>query len=443
MANGSERLRIAVSVVCLLVVGNCGGGGGRVRRLADPEIIQFHVSQDRLKVGEEATLDVSFLHGEGRIEPDIGRVASSGSVKVKPWTTTTYALTVTNQAGVFATKALTVTVDPALIVSVSGLDRAAAAIDIEGPEGYRRSLKESATLLDLLPGEYTIRAGETADVSPHRHPWLPVQKIQVASGTKAAVIYPESAITIELPGKVPMEFVLIPAGTFQMGTQDPDEIQMDHWPKPTPLHRVTISKAFYMAKFLTTRRQWRAMTGADPSPLPGEPDFPADHLNYGQIQRLFVDPLNTLAPGHAFRLPSEAQWEYACRAGTQTRYFFGKDETRFDDFYWRFRTSGRTLHPVGQKQPNQWGLYDLGGMCYQWCEDLAHDDYAGAPEDGRPWLGSILGPLAEKEVRILRGGNPYQDSGRSARRLGMIATGHFPFMGFRVIASEMAASVGQ
>ena len=128
------------------------------------------------------------------------------------------------------------------------------------------------------------------------------------------------------------------------------------------------------------------------------------------------------------RLPSEAEWEYACRAGTQTRYCYGDDENRLGEYAWYNRNSGEETHVVGQKRPNAWGLYDMHGNVFEWCEDVYHDSYAGAPSNGRAWMeGGYSGG------RVLRGGSWFDDAlyCRSAYR---VRSGPPPglYLGFRV-----------
>ena len=102
--------------------------------------------------------------------------------------------------------------------------------------------------------------------------------------------------------------------------------------------------------------------------------------------------------GRNYRLPSEAEWEYACRAGTQTRYYFGDDESRLGEYAWYKDNSKGKTHPVGEKEPNQFGLYDIYGNVWEWCSDRWHDNYNGAPTDGSSW------ETGTGDRRILRGG---------------------------------------
>ncbi|CCI23208.1 Serine/threonine protein kinase (fragment) [Microcystis aeruginosa PCC 9808] len=102
-----------------------------------------------------------------------------------------------------------------------------------------------------------------------------------------------------------------------------------------------------------------------------------------------------------YRLPTEAEWEYACRAGTTTRFYFGDNANQLGDYAWYGGNSQQTTHPVGQKRPNAWGLYDMSGNVWEWCEDNWHDNYIGAPTDGSAWLTN------DNDYQIVRGGSWY------------------------------------
>ena len=183
-----------------------------------------------------------------------------------------------------------------------------------------------------------------------------------------------------------MAFVPIPAGTFLMGSPDSDR-QAQAFEKPQ--HRVTISRPFQIGKHEVTQAQWQAVLGESPyardrsNPyyqLPGmaeritRPDHPAT-VSWNDAQE-FIAALNRLEGGARYRLPTEAEWEYAARAGTTTRYSFGDDERQLDRYAWYggdFQTGGH--HPVGTKQPNPWGLHDVHGNVWEWVADWYDPDY--------------------------------------------------------------------
>ncbi|MFZ4984629.1 MAG: formylglycine-generating enzyme family protein, partial [Blastocatellia bacterium] len=119
--------------------------------------------------------------------------------------------------------------------------------------------------------------------------------------------------------------------------------------------------------------------------------------------------------GNGFRLPTEAEWEYAARAGTTTQYSFGDDGSQLGEYAWFYENSGLTTHPVGEKKPNPFGLYDMHGNVWEWCADHYHENYKGAPEDGSAWLKSDMAA-----ARVDRGGSwlHYAVGCRSANRNG-------------------------
>jgi formylglycine-generating enzyme required for sulfatase activity len=205
-----------------------------------------------------------------------------------------------------------------------------------------------------------------------------------------------------------------------MGSDDPG------WSRPDelPVHEVNIGYDFYIGKYEVTQAQWKAVMQTSPSHFKGD-NLPVEMVNWDYCQ-IFITELNGITGGK-FRLPSEAEWEYACRAGTTTRFYFG-DSTcprdtcspcDLDDYTWWCGNSGDATHPVGGKLPNDWGLYDMHGNVWEWCQDWYHDSYAGAPADGSAWESTAGG------TRVLRGGsweNPPMVS-RSALRYHQIPSG--------------------
>ena len=219
-----------------------------------------------------------------------------------------------------------------------------------------------------------------------------------------------------------MEFVQIPAGDFDMGSPSLGE---------GPVHRVKISNAFYMGKYEVTQKQWLEVMGDNPSYLKGD-DLPVDKVSWDAVQD-FVRKLNQKEGTDKYRLPSEAEWEYAARAGTTTRYSFGDDESRLGEYAWYSGNSDIKTHPVGQKKPNPWGLYDVHGNVWEWVQDLYHYDYKGAPTDGSAWESG--GGYA----RVSRGGSWYNTNTpgcRSACRLSSTPDRGGRNSGFRLLIEQ-------
>lgn len=182
------------------------------------------------------------------------------------------------------------------------------------------------------------------------------------------------------------EMVIIPAGSFDMGSNN-------HTKHEKPVHRVTISKPFAIGKTEVTRRQWKAVMGSNhKSVIDCRDTCPVEAITWQDTQE-FILKLNAKT-GQQYRLPSEAEWEYACRAGEQSKYC-GSDNLSSVAWY-----KGNRPHPVGQKKANAFGLYDMSGNLWEWAQDKGHYDYNGAPTDGSVWVESET----ETGGHVLRGG---------------------------------------
>lgn len=225
-----------------------------------------------------------------------------------------------------------------------------------------------------------------------------------------------------------MEFVRIPAGTFQMGSPDSEPGRIYN---EGPVHQVTIGQPFYLGRYEVTQTQWRTVMGSNPSYSPNCDTCPVDRVSWHDVQD-FIERLNAQEGVTSYRLPSEAEWEYTARAGTQTAYSFGDARERLGQYAWYFDNSGNRTHPVGGKRPNAFGLYDVHGNVEEWVQDCSHDDYTGAPTDGSAWVtGGVC------VYRMLRGGSLLHgpEGLRSARRSGGSADLRSDLLGFRLARS--------
>jgi len=235
------------------------------------------------------------------------------------------------------------------------------------------------------------------------------------------------SITVTLSESATMDFVYIAPGTFTMGSPSSEAGRFD---REGPQLEVTISKGFYLGKYEVTQRQWKAVMGNNPSYFSGD-DKPVEQVSWYDVHD-FIHRLNVAARDSLFRLPTEAEWEYACRAGTTTRWFFGDDESQLKN-YAVYESNNRGLFPrygtrnAGMKMPNPWGLYDMYGNVIEWCQDWYRDYPIEAQTDP-------AGPLTGTG-RVLRGGN-WGDIAlhvRSADRGGMAPDVRNLGIGFRLL----------
>jgi len=224
-----------------------------------------------------------------------------------------------------------------------------------------------------------------------------------------------------------MEFNLIASGFFTMGSSSSGKMQK-------PPHEVQISKSFYLQTTQVTQGQWKMVMGDKPSSFKKCGDeCPVESVSWEETQN-FINKLNEMGGTDKFiyRLPTEAEWEYACRAGTTTEYSYGEDTSKLNEYAWYLDNSVDRTHPVGQKKPNPWGLYDMHGNVCEWVEDDWHDNYESAPNDGRAWIDESRGA-----DRVFRGGSWGCDAHdcRLAFRNGGPAGGRWQYVGFRLARS--------
>jgi formylglycine-generating enzyme required for sulfatase activity len=209
----------------------------------------------------------------------------------------------------------------------------------------------------------------------------------------------------------PTNMVFIPPGTFRMGSPTNE---VDRWDDEGPQTAVTISRGYWMGKYLVTQGDYLALTGNNPSyfttndwygnPIPPDLTRPVEQVSWFDATAYCAQltqrerAAGRIATNSVYRLPTEAEWEYACRAWTSTRFSYGDDTgyTNLTDYAWYYDNSGGMTHPVGQKLPNPWGLYDMHGNVFEWCQD---------------WYGTYPGAIAVDpqgpatgSYRVIRGG---------------------------------------
>jgi formylglycine-generating enzyme required for sulfatase activity len=234
-----------------------------------------------------------------------------------------------------------------------------------------------------------------------------------------------------------LDLVEIPAGSFKMGTPESEKESLN---SERPQREVTLN-TFCMGRYPITQEQWRVVAtlpqinqelNPDPSKFKGD-KRPVETVSWLDAME-FCRRLSKHTR-REYRLPSEAEWEYACRAGTTTAYSFGENAAELGEYAWYSDNSESQTHPVGEKQPNGFGLYDMHGNVWEWCADDWHDSYKGAPKDGSVWIKDDKNYEAPETSNLLRGGSWYISARlcRSACRLNFDARSQDDHVGFRVV----------
>jgi formylglycine-generating enzyme required for sulfatase activity len=249
----------------------------------------------------------------------------------------------------------------------------------------------------------------------------------------AARLAPQKFYRAQLQS-VPANLVFIPPTTFTLGSPANEP---GHQPDESPQTIVTLSHGFWMSKFLVTQREYLAVSGFNPSGFPGDLNRPVESVSWfaasNYCAQLTKQDLTAgrIPPGSHYRLPTEAEWECAARAGTSTRFYFDDDAASLTNRAWYGVNSGFTPHPVGLKPPNAWGLYDMEGNVWEWCQDWYGPYPGGSKTDPQGPASNATG------VKVIRGGawESFESDCRSARRS---TEGASPFIsdfiiGFRVV----------
>ena len=239
----------------------------------------------------------------------------------------------------------------------------------------------------------------------------------------------ERVETIDLGSGVKLEMIAIPGGSFLMGSEDFDDTNKS-------VHPVTLSP-FHIGKFQVTQAQWQAVMKTNPSHFKGD-NLPVENVSWNEAVS-FCEKLSKQT-GQTYRLPTEAEWEYACLAGSTGKYCFGDDEALLKDYAWYNKNSGDKTHPVGEKLPNNWGLYDMHGNVWEWCSDwYGKNYYAELAKQGE--AVNPQGP-ADGDYRVLRGGSWFFSRmfARAVCRNYVLAAVRISNIGFRVVVARPPSS---
>jgi formylglycine-generating enzyme required for sulfatase activity len=298
-------------------------------------------------------------------------------------------------------------------------------MDIEVQEIEKRT--------DSVPAEQTVTSPEFDRPESGFSPDVRIdhteaeERPELPSASEIGASFGAVASPSAIPASLDMSFVHIPAGTFVMGSpeyeigRNRDETQ----------HEVTLSRGFYMQTTLVTRRQWKiVMEGSLPRFANEGPDYPIAEVSWNECQE-FIRRLNA-AGEHLYRLPTEAEWEYACRAGTVSAFSGGEISSSGQDPYldevawYSYNSAGRT-HYVAQKKPNQWALYDMHGNLCEWCQDW-YGEYPAVLQTDPPGL-------KRGRERVCRGGCwiSSAENCRSACRFHWTPDTRSDFVGFRLV----------
>jgi formylglycine-generating enzyme required for sulfatase activity len=347
----------------------------------------------------------------------------------------------------------------AIVLAVAALSAATFAQESAGPASAPTTSAASGAAVEKLVAERMRQLGDEDSrvreeatkkllaMGPAINPLLaaelekPKLDPEIAARIKIVLQAHPTMLTLDLGKKVTMKMVLLPAGTFTMGSPK------ENPPVPAgerkvggkgrgapevgnPLreHEVTISKPFFMGVYLVTQEQYEQVMGNNPSFFKVAAN-PVERVSWADAVE-FCKALSKKT-GKTVTLPTEAQWEYACRAGTKTRFSFGDNENAMGDYGWDRRSGGHT-HPVGEKKPNAWGLYDMHGNVWEWCSDWYDKDYYSAKGNDRDPQGPASGA-----GRVTRGGCWLNDpmSCQSAFRTFWAPAERSNCVGFRVVVN--------
>ncbi len=219
-----------------------------------------------------------------------------------------------------------------------------------------------------------------------------------------------------------MKLVYVPQGCFMMGSSADDK---DHHDDEGPVHEVCVD-GFYMGKYEITQGEWQEIMDSNPSNFKKGGNYPVEQVSWNDAQD-FIKKLNSKT-GKKYRLPTEAEWEYACRANGSGKYCGGDD---VDIMAWYDKNSGKIVHPIGGKNANAFGLHDMSGNVWEWCSDWYDSDYYASSPQSNP-----VGPdRGSSLLRVIRGGgwDDTLDHVRAANRIRFPSDTYSDYSGFRIV----------
>jgi len=319
------------------------------------------------------------------------------------------------------------------------LDAIEIAQFTEGSEHLHLVLRNGQEQTMKLPGEHLALE---LDAGPEiRLPVPRVKAVFARAGTVPLLVRREfesagDASTdagLEAPAPTPDDMVWIPPGRFLMGSMPGEP---GHGTDENPVTEVVLSQGYWLGRHEVTQAEWTSIMGPNPSGFQGLTNHPIERVTWNEARAYCLKKTTIereagrLPEGYVYRLPTEAEWEYACRAGTTTRYGFGDDPegTELSAYGWFINNSDSSTRPVGALKPNAWGLYDMHGNVWEWCQDLWQDAYPGGT------VTNYTGPQ-EGWLRVARGGSWLYDASfcRSANRDNYGPDNRCSDIGFRVV----------
>ena len=232
----------------------------------------------------------------------------------------------------------------------------------------------------------------------------------------------DNTISIPVKDGISIDMVRVEAGTFTMGATAE---MNDPYDKEKPTHRLTLTNDYYIGKYEVTQALWQTVMGNNPSKFKGD-NLPVEHVSWKDCQK-FLSKLNRIT-GKMFRLPTEAEWEYAARGGNKSRGYQYSGSNNLSDVAWYDDNSGNKTHAVGTKQPNELGIYDMSGNVLEWCQDRY----------GKYNSSSQINPTGVNSGsnRVFRGGRGNARSCRSSFRFGITPRFRNKYLGLRLVLSE-------
>ena len=299
-----------------------------------------------------------------------------------------------------------------LLFNIKPLD---AKVSLYKDEKLVQTWQGMKQIKDLLEGEYKIVA--KADKHKSYSKTIQIREKQT-NNFKAVMEKGADGLFINSLG---MEFVLVEAGTFQMGSTSGDSDEK-------PVHQVTLTKDYYLGKYEVTQAQWVAVMGSNPSDFKGD-NLPVEQVSWNMIQE-FITKLNQKEGGDKYRLPTEAEWEFAARGGNKSQGYTYAGSNTIGDVAWYSSNSSSQTHQVGTKKANELGIYDMSGNVWEWCSDWWGTYSSESQTDP-------TGPSTDSN-RVLRGGSWYSSGNkcRVAFRIYDDPSNHYCSCGFRILVHK-------